>query len=486
MMHNRSNNMSDPEPERVPFPFGFQFSHPARYHDPEQTFQVGDLVWYEIKGNFSVGSKGIQWGEGTVKHIHPEGNLYTIAGKAWNYDHKTHPLIGVKGGPPMYNSLSSASEARDIYRRWAQNNHPNFKVKRAAMMGKDEVMHPSLRSVPREAMFKVWDRDTIPTCPIIPSSQSHDGERDSLSLEEAQERYGPDLQYKGAKQDGYGPEMWGITLEQLMAVKELPGFEEEMLMLDVVTQLINPYTKNSGMGYSLLLNKDKPLRAKIMTSHAWGEKYAHFVTAIKDSGVEGPFWCCAMAIYQCEDIPELAISKQLGPDLENGPFATVLKQATDMIAVFTPAVDIYLRMWCVYEIFVATKYGVPLHFAALNGQFRSGLENIYDAIYEHGKRRCDAETARCGNPDAPMNSDETQIRALINDSEGKFDTIDSVVEWCKAIYHIGEVRHPGVIGANEEPAHLILLGGSSRFDYLAKTLSSVATAIDRIPSRKTE
>jgi len=250
-------------------------------------------------------------------------------------------------------------------------------------------------------------------------------------------------------------------------------------MYDVVKNLITPLTEGRGVGYALLINNDKPLRAKYMTSHAWGERYDHFVRAINDSRCEGPFWVCAMALYQNEDMPSITISKQLGPSIENGPFATVLKQATNMIAVFTPAVDIYTRMWCVFEIFMAVKSGVNVQFVALSYQYLSGMENIYDAIFEHGKKASPSVNARCGNPSKPINSDEKKIRKLIQAFPGKFDTIDSVIEWCKASYHIREAVHPGM-GFRSDPEHYLFLGGPGRFDFLAKNLSSAALAIDRL------
>ena len=57
--------------------------------------------------------------------------------------------------------------------------------------------------------------DDSPSLPQEPSS-----------LEHARRKYGPDLQFQGAKQNGYGPEMWGITIEQLLAVRELEGYDE--------------------------------------------------------------------------------------------------------------------------------------------------------------------------------------------------------------------------------------------------------------------
>ena len=223
-------------------------------------------------------------------------------------------VVQVPGGPSQFSNVPSAEQSKIIYRTWAQTNHPNSHVRRNALIGVDEVMHPQLMSVPGEAMFKVWDRETLPTNPIH-ANENEAGNIASThrieeqSIEAAREKYGPDLQFKGAKQNGLGPEMWGITLEQLLAVKELDGYNESMLMYEVVEKLIKPQTKGKGIGYALLLNSDKPLRAKIMVSHAWGEQYDHFVRAIKDSHSKGPFWVCATAIYQNEHKSSLTISK---------------------------------------------------------------------------------------------------------------------------------------------------------------------------------
>lgn len=491
-----SNSIQDKSPVAEPFPFPCHFSTPARYHNPEQQFKVGDLVWYEVRGNFGITDKGIQWGEAVIKQVF-EDDTFQLAGKCWKYDF-FHPLVGLAGGPAYFSSISDVHTARSIYKQWAISSHPNFHVRRLAMSNVDEVEHSFLARVPREAMFKVWDRESEPPCPVS-SLNLNKSMQDEKTLESMREEYGQDLGFRGMKQGNYGPEMWGISLEQLEAIKELDGYNTDMKMYDVVESIIKPITNGCGMGYSLYLNQDEPLRAKQMVSHAWGENYADFVQALKDSRAEGPFWVCAMAIYQENNE---TIAKQLGPDVMHGPFvslstnifiymysfkmktesnqyqprikATVLRQATDMIAIFTPAADIYLRMWCVFEIFVAVQLGVPIKFAALNKQVRSGIENIYDSIYEHGKRRCDSAKAECG-----QKSDENEIRSIINSAPGKFALLDSAVEWCKAKYYIEEVRSPGP-AFSSPVAHLLLMGGSGKLDYAAKTLSSIALAIDRI------
>lgn len=353
----------DLRPEQDPFPH-FQFATPARYHSPTQNFAIGDLVWYEIQGNFNISSKGIQWGEATIVEVYGEeqsARYYRLAGKSWSYDHFVHPLIGDSDGPPAFRNLS-IDASRAMIKQWTISNHDNSYVRGMAMQNKDQVLHPALSRVPRTALFKVWDRSTMPPIPFPLSALTVDGKNPSsrqrqatYTLQDAQSKYGTDLQFKGSKQNNYGPGHWGITMEQLRAVQEMDGFESSMTMYDVVSKLLKPMTKGSGMGYALYLNKEKPLVAKQMVSHAWGEQYTHFVQALEGSRCEGPFWICATAIDQ-ENSERIA--DQLGPSLEHGPFATVLKQVTDMICVFTPAVDIYLRMWCVFEIYVAVKYGV--------------------------------------------------------------------------------------------------------------------------------
>ena len=112
-----------------------------------------------------------------------------------------------------------------------------------------------------------------------------------------------------------------------------------------------------------MLNRHSPLRAAIMVSHAWDERFYEFFVALKNSGFQGPFWVCALAIYQNEDIPRVTIAEQLGKDPQHGPFATVLRQAECMVAIITAQCDIYTRMWCVYEMFIALSLKLVVHVA---------------------------------------------------------------------------------------------------------------------------
>ena len=212
----------------------------------------------------------------------------------------------------------------------------------------------------------------------------------NLTLSENfQKGAGPTLDFQGATQNGYGPEMWGLTLNQIKAICEYPKIKSDTTMRQVVELAIKPLTKNLGIGYALLVNQHKPLRAKVMVSvsyysndntnpidlfffysarpfantihilfysfvyisshnlqHAWEEPIDHFITCLERSGEEGPFWVCAFSIFQSQgDDDKPTIAEQLGPDPEFGPFATVLKQANVMVAVVTIMCNIYTRLW---------------------------------------------------------------------------------------------------------------------------------------------
>ena len=84
------------------------------------------------------------------------------------------------------------------------------------------------------------------------------------------------------------------------------------------------------------------------SQHAWEEPFGYFVDCLEKSGEEGPFWICAFAIYQSNDVNDgPTIAEQLGKDPEYGPFSTVLRSADLMLAVVTYECDIYTRKWYV-------------------------------------------------------------------------------------------------------------------------------------------
>ena len=76
----------------------------------------------------------------------------------------------------------------------------------------------------------------------------------------------------GVTQKGWGPEMCGVSLEQLMVLKHHPCYhrtgkigKHDYLMHDFV-RLLKLITADTGMEYSLLINKENQLKVNVMVS----------------------------------------------------------------------------------------------------------------------------------------------------------------------------------------------------------------------------
>merc|ERR1740124_1688175 len=247
--------------------------------------------------------------------------------------------------------------------------------------------------------------------------------------------------FSGETQKGYGPEMCGISLDQLMVLKQHPLYHRidkngrsDYLMRDFVL-ILKLITAGTGMGYSLLINKENPLKVKVMVSHAWDEPIKDFVEAIEMSGETGPFWICAMAINQNGDGDEITIGEQLGLDPETGPFATVLKSVSLMIAVVTHVCDINTRLWCVYEMHFAISHGVPVKLCAYISYTDLVLGRLdKDTCIASAKTSVNSSAARCGKPKEPVSADEIAIRKVIGKSGNGFNRVNQSVENIRLSY----------------------------------------------------
>ena len=72
--------------------------------------------------------------------------------------------------------------------------------------------------------------------------------------------------FMGSNQEGYGPELWAMTLEQIENILNDPNVNRIQTMREVVKNFIKPKTEGKGVGYALHLNREKPLLAKTMVS----------------------------------------------------------------------------------------------------------------------------------------------------------------------------------------------------------------------------
>lgn len=140
---------------------------------------------------------------------------------------------------------------------------------------------------------------------------------------------------------------------------------------------------------------------------------------------------CAMAIYQNDDLPDITIEKQLGPDILNGPFATVLKVTDNMVVLVTTECNIYMRMWCILEMFLATQWNRRVKV----GQFSDGRIKVSSSwvgsdyrpdfetpLLSHSLKAADSKQAKCGKK-----NDEKSIQELIESTCG-YANLDIAIE----------------------------------------------------------
>ena len=111
-------------------------------------------------------------------------------------------------------------------------------------------------------------------CDIHKNNPWHEKKYRTYKCSSIELKYGSGAKYGlgGKTQEGYGSEMCGISLEQLMVLKEHPLYhrtgtngKSDYLMRDLVL-LLKLIAADTRMGCSLLINKNNPLKVKVMVS----------------------------------------------------------------------------------------------------------------------------------------------------------------------------------------------------------------------------
>mmetsp|Transcript_42401 Transcript_42401/g.78946 ORF Transcript_42401/g.78946 Transcript_42401/m.78946 type:complete len:921 (-) Transcript_42401:91-2853(-) len=253
------------------------------------------------------------------------------------------------------------------------------------------------------------------------------------------------IAFDGELQRGLGPEMWAMDLKQLEDVMDDPRCDDGMLSLwapskwtmrEIVNRLIKPDTKGTGIGYAMLKNQDNPLKARIMVSHSWDAEYKDLVAALRDSRENGPYWICAMAMYQGEDaLPNGGCKAGSDPGL--GPFAYVLGKVDHLLCVLTSSCDIYKRLWCLFEISTAEQLRVPVKVSQKHRGQSWGI--VHDPLLDLCRDPVCSREARCGPEGGGrpfstsrgrrhIGADEKALRDSIEFSPGGYEIIDRRVE----------------------------------------------------------
>ena len=125
-------------------------------------------------------------------------------------------------------------------------------------------------------------------------------------------------------------------------------------MYNLSANYIIPLTQAAGlMGWALLRNP-QGLACDLFITHSWQEGAFEFIDKVLASWPRGKTaaWCCVLAMPQ--SLPDY-ISRLIQVP-RTSPFALALQNATHMLAVPTQRCQIYSRLWCGYEAYLATYH----------------------------------------------------------------------------------------------------------------------------------
>jgi len=151
------------------------------------------------------------------------------------------------------------------------------------------------------------------------------------------------------------PSRWGVTLDQLDALlreveKRYPDVDPTVYT--VVNEIIKPMTEKAGCSYALMLNPNG-VDAENFVTHAWGEGFKAFVGDLRKANVSGGFWICFLANPQTWEPSELKALLGVNPFMS--PFHAALTEASKVVAVRNSNLNMYTRLWCVFELWAANE-----------------------------------------------------------------------------------------------------------------------------------
>eukprot|EP00931_Biecheleriopsis_adriatica_P088018 TRINITY_DN62418_c0_g1_i1.p1 TRINITY_DN62418_c0_g1~~TRINITY_DN62418_c0_g1_i1.p1 ORF type:complete len:941 (-),score=145.14 TRINITY_DN62418_c0_g1_i1:60-2882(-) len=262
-------------------------------------------------------------------------------------------------------------------------------------------------------------------------------------------RRGADITNAMRERQRREPQRWTMMLEQWSVVVDHCRSQPEygrcmrqkgrLNMYDVCHIFVKPWTAGTGCSLAVLMSGKSASPAELMISHAWGEEVEECQSALakfaKELNIDAktPIWFCVFANYQPEDGVGPSIAEQLAMQ----PFRTVIesahvKQGHGMCAVHTTAEDLYGRLWCVHEVDAALSERVEVR-AAMSQKYIDQVTRRVELFVEMGCDefscmnaagiRLNTCTAKCGHP-----RDERMLIDIVQQQEGGFERLDSVVE----------------------------------------------------------
>mmetsp|Transcript_4363 Transcript_4363/g.10536 ORF Transcript_4363/g.10536 Transcript_4363/m.10536 type:complete len:514 (+) Transcript_4363:59-1600(+) len=132
-------------------------------------------------------------------------------------------------------------------------------------------------------------------------------------------------------------------------------------MHDVNSKFLQPLCDGSGMCYAHFINSSELLLVDVFVSHAWQECFEEFFQAVCSAfrhwRAKPNLWICALALRQSKDAASVALQVGAGSDPSAAPFTKALAKADKLLIVRNSAVNLYDRIWCCWEFYMAVQLG---------------------------------------------------------------------------------------------------------------------------------
>jgi len=222
---------------------------------------------------------------------------------------------------------------------------------------------------------------------------------------------------------GVPPEKWGIHFDQLLDLEQHRSFQRDWTTREVVSQIIWPETAGKGIGYALWRNFSQPLAVAVMVSHAWDDTFVDLLLALSVAPQQGPLWVAATALYQAEE----SLMQILMHPVE---LMNQVLRGNSMLCVLS-SVDIYERLWCLFEMSCAVELGVEV--STSRKPKGRGAWALDEAFLTACGKPVDSLVAKCG--DGPQGRDGTKyeqaLRKAIESTPKSYAGINRAVEMAR-------------------------------------------------------
>jgi len=255
----------------------------------------------------------------------------------------------------------------------------------------------------------------------------------------------PFLPKEGLPQLSVRPNQWALTIEQsnryIDWCRSRPEFHKmrayESGSAHAFERLfIDPHTKDAGCSIAMLLNNGE-MQAKLMIVNAWGGDVSEAQEAVNGSclaqGItqDTPVWWSYFSMFLAGDRVG-ACGPTIQEQLCLEPMEHVLSSQcvrdshVGMVVVQTSTVDLYKRLWCLYDISQALKFNLVVRAAASQNWLANPVGGLLAAFEVNSAESC------CGFPD-----DDQMLRRRIQ-QVGGFRSLDAILR---------EVRLQGLVSA---------------------------------------